>query len=221
MNYFRRHWYQLGFVAAIVVIAVIFLGFAAILIYLSVHPTKSDNLFDTALTNALQTNSFTQTNTNGVSDLTIQYDVSNPSDTKVQSSGKLDQGNSVTAFNGYGTFKDSFIKFTTFTTDNKSVPQIALNKWFQVRKSGFDASSGYFSTLFQMIQTPRFLAISYSVIFRRNNNKSYLITYTNTTYTRTTAPQFSISNLKESQSVCLALQRIKKSSRTTTKSLAK
>lgn len=121
----------------------------AFIVLAVMHGINSGNLFDQALGNALSTKNFTQYNTDGKSYMTIQYDVSKPSDTIVRSDGKLAPSGSTIAFNGYGTFKNSFMKFTTFTSDGKPAQPGALNKWFQVRKDGFDASSGYFAALFQ------------------------------------------------------------------------
>lgn len=121
----------------------------AIAVFLFIRYADSGSAFDKALSNALETQNFTQYNTAGASHLTIKYDVADPRNPRVETEGKLVQGDTTTAFNGYGTFKDSYVKFTTFTTGGESVPQAALDKWFQVRKNGFDASGGYFSALFQ------------------------------------------------------------------------
>lgn len=134
---------KFALVIAVVVLLVI-IGIGAYL-----YATTRTNLFDQALGNALRTDNFTQLTTAGSSHLTIMYDVSAPASSRVQTEGKIDLDGTVTAFDGYGTFKDSYMKFTTFTTAGKSVPAAALDKWFQVRKDGFDASGGYFSALFQ------------------------------------------------------------------------
>ena len=91
----RTYWF-IG-LAVVVVVA------AGLSIYFTSRSTSSStgNLFDQALSNALHTKNFTQENTSGPSRLTIKYDVSVPSNPKVQSAGNLNQGDNVTAFNGY------------------------------------------------------------------------------------------------------------------------
>ena len=140
----KRTYWIIGLAVVVVVVAGLSIYFTSRSI-----SSSAGNLFDQALSNALHTKNFTQENASGPSRLSIKYDVSVPSNTKVQAAGNLNQGDNVTAFNGYGTFQDTYIKFTTFTTAGKSVPPAALDKWFQVRKAGFDASNGYFAVVFQ------------------------------------------------------------------------
>lgn len=130
---------------------IVVIGITALATFFFNHSQSPNSLFDTALNNALQTRNFTQTNSDVASPsyVTIQYDVSDPANTKVQSEGKLTQGDTLIKFNGYGTFKDSFIKFPQYTAAGKSVPPAALNKWLQIRENSFDASNGYFAMLFQ------------------------------------------------------------------------
>lgn len=97
--------------------------------------TDPDELFQTALVNALSTKSLTQTVTADKDSITLQYDVADVKKPRVAGSAELPSLENI-QLDGYATTSDSFFRYKKAGDSFRGDVSAVMGKWIQLRKDG-------------------------------------------------------------------------------------
>ncbi len=96
--------------------------------------TNPDTLFQTALANALSTNSYSKKSTFNQDDIQLKQDVT---DVRApRQSGTIDLVSLGPKLEGYSSIKNSYVRYTQFASSADPATGALLNKWEQVREAG-------------------------------------------------------------------------------------
>jgi hypothetical protein len=126
-------------------------GGSSFLLYAS-RPPSSSQIFQQSLAIALQTQSYTQTETSSSGKDTLQRknDVSNIREPK--QSGTANLSSLGMQIDGYATAKDNFIRFAVKAT---GIPDTLTAKWIQLRKDGVSPKNAGKKTSYEVVYDGR------------------------------------------------------------------
>jgi hypothetical protein len=119
------------------VVIIVLLGLGGIGWQWQNQQNTPEDVFTGAISKLLSTKTITQSTSDGSSSEVINYDASNVKAPIVSVAISLKSSNLTNKLSGYGTLKDSYLKYTSFGSAaiDAKVPTL-VNKWIQLRQNG-------------------------------------------------------------------------------------